>query len=256
MRNEVLRWFFGGAARRFSSRRGPRLGLRIVSALWLTALAWPAGAQQLVVNDGDFVDWFDGFTFAGGSSTTLASGGNPGAYRALILPGVLSTVGTFQTASGWDPAVDGPLDTVRFRADIIGTNAPLDLSQPTLVFAFTQGGGIYAPSTAEPAFDLMNWGPVESVDLAQADFEEVNAGTPPDFSASGDPIRFGFLGGAVNEAGTSFSIDNFEVVVNAPGGVAVPGLAPAGIGLGCLALGLVTIGVWQLSARARRSGST
>jgi hypothetical protein len=154
------------------------------------------------------------------------SGGNPGAYRkmTITMPAGPSKLITFHTlaAAVYDPASQGPVYLVDFTQDCLvlpgtlGAVPTLLIEQdgrryisggPTLCGASTWSNTVLIPGTFGAA------------DFVQVDGPGCVAGEScPNFSATGNPIRFGFANSNEALAGTAgvsggFGVDNWKVTV-------------------------------------------
>jgi hypothetical protein len=181
----------------------------------------------LPLADGDFAesDWLV-LTESGGSSLliaagTEAAGGNPGAYRDLLMslgssPGDAIVAGQLYLPFTWDPAADGPLETLAFACDF----AAFDGNPTRLGALVEQDGVLYAATLATGATNT-DWAPFSAGELRQADFAPLlpfQSGEP-DFSLAGSPLRFGFATGqyAINAGGATslhHGVDNWQLVLN------------------------------------------
>lgn len=190
----------------------------------------------VVFQDGEFApgDWVTaaladpaagGPTHAEGQA---ASGGNPGAFRRMSFalsagPSSLQTFNIAQTAS-YDPAVSGAIYSIDFAEDclVAGTVGPIAYVDSGVLVE--QGGRRYA-ARATGYCSTSAWAPVAAwSSLTAADFLLVDgtacaAGDAcPDFSASGAPLKFGYVRGAALAAGKPagsivHGIDNWKVTV-------------------------------------------
>ena len=177
---------------------------------------------------------------AGGTSTgTQTTGGNPGFGREvtnnLIIGGTIYALHRYGTtaATRYDPPISGAISAVDFSIDSkwfsgiggLGHGITIGAKQGTVVF---RAGFDVTGSTGL-------WETHAASGFTAPDFFAVNgSATLIDFSATGAPIRFGFVvsNGAVNESYTNVVLyDNFRVVVH---NVPSPGV-PAVLGLGGLA---------------------
>lgn len=173
-------------------------------------------------------------TFGAGGTTsgTQTTGGNPGFGREvtnnLIIGGTIygfHRYGT-TTATRYDPPISGAINTVDFKIDSkwlsgiggLGHGITIGAKQGTVVF---RAGFDVTGSTGL-------WETHAATGFVASDFAAVNgSATAIDFSATGAPIRFGFVvsNAAVNESYTNVVLyDNFQVVVHnlpAPGGAAL-----------------------------------
>ncbi len=210
--------------------------------------AWAAAAALLVASgaradvtfsDTEFANsgWgLDTITVgAGGTSVgTQTSGGNPGFGRQvtnnITIGGEvygLHRYGT-TTATRYEPILSGAITSVDFTIDSKFISGIGGLGHGIALGA-KQGSAVY-----RAGFDTTGntglWETHASSGSTAASFVSLNGGPAIDFSATGAPIRFGFLvsNGAVNETYNNVVLyDNFRVVIHnvpAPTGVAVLGL--------------------------------
>lgn len=194
--------------------------------LLLLALAWPTSASaQTLVSDGDFSTWVEQLVF-NGSWTRETTGGDPGAHLRLQSSASLGSVTLKSGSVTYDPSVSGPLATVRFDADVLGTSGGFTAGQPTFAFALIQAGQIYL---AFQAFDTPTWVPISSGELAPGDFTNtLNPGMTPDFSSTGAAFELGVVAASnLSSSGVDVRVDDF-VVVATPSSP-VPGLTPFGV---------------------------
>ena len=155
---------------------------------------------------------------------SLASGGNPGAYRKMtyVVPAGTGSARVFysSTASTWDPATQGAIYVVDYADDcIVLQGANLVLVGSSLVIE--QSGRRFLSDTSQSCIST-TWGTVaKRASLAPADFRlfdgpACGAGeTCPDFSASAAPMRFGYWRVASGTPGMTIAhgIDNWKVTV-------------------------------------------
>jgi hypothetical protein len=192
----------------------------------------------LVSQDGDFAeaDW-DVTTLIdplqrGVTSTAsrAASGGNPGAYRSVTasLPLAPASVLVFHIGrqSRYEPAMQGTVYGVEFTEDCIRGNASY---LPSTVPVIEQGERRFVTvSGFARGCPVGAWGSVDArpvllaEDFTLAVGPACVAGTPcPDFSASAQPLQFGFATVAALESGLppgsvadfSVGVDNWKVSV-------------------------------------------
>lgn len=200
-----------------------------------------AGARaDVTFADTEFVNsnWgLDTFTVgAGGTSVGLQTvGGNPGFGRQvtnnLTIGGEVYAMHRYGTtmATRYEPIVSGAITSVDFTIDSkwiagiggLGHGITIGAKQGTVVY--------------RAGFDITGstglWETHAASGFTAASFVDLSGGSGTiDFSATGAPIRFGFVvsNGAVNESYTNVVLyDNFRVTVHnvpAPAGAAVIGL--------------------------------
>jgi hypothetical protein len=194
---------------------------------------------DVTYTDGTFNPSVWGFEVVGGGSSTpsqVASGGNPGAYRQ-INQSVPANTGWFygfsrygtNTATRYDPATQGAISSVDFSIDgrLIST---VGGQIPGVGMGIKQGSLVYV-QTAFANLGNASWGTVASTGLTPADFMCVNGSGTVDFSASGGPLRFGFVtinaSFSAQPTGGVSEYDNYNVVVHqvpAPGAIALVGV--------------------------------
>jgi hypothetical protein len=154
----------------------------------------------------------------------VATGGNPGAYRRTAIsmpagPSLLYVFNLFGPAT-YDPATQGALYVVEFTQDCLALPGTLAVEPRLLV---EQNGRRYSAGapTLCGSGTWSNYSPIAG-HFGVANFVMVD-GAPcgvgeacPDFSSSGQPIRFGFanrnqaLAGLAGASG-GFGIDNWNV---------------------------------------------
>jgi hypothetical protein len=185
-------------------------------------------------------------TGAGGTAAfSQVATGNPGNARRVTInvgagPSLVQAMSRFGTsqATRYDPAVEGALVSVSFALDYRRVSGP----SATVIPAAKQGSFVYiALGFAATAGD--SWQTLSIPTLVAGDFVRWDGAGTLDFSASAEPIRFGFVSGvgqsdgAPAQAVTDF--DNFEVVARVP----TPGAA----------LAMAMMGVVGLARRRRTS---
>ncbi|MBU6413774.1 MAG: hypothetical protein KGS45_09885 [Planctomycetes bacterium] len=203
---------------------------RVATTLCLTIAS--LAQADVVYSDGTFTpsNWgLETFTAngAGGSVTAaqLSSGGNPGQARS-----VTNTTGTgpdqtifglhrygTTNATRYEPLNQGAIASVDFSIDFAfrsgvggqGHGLALGAKQGTVIYA--AAATVTGSSTA--------WNTYSVTGLSAADFTAVSGTGAINFSASGAPIRFGFITSNSNgSSGTSYfneiAYDNFLVRVN------------------------------------------
>jgi hypothetical protein len=191
------------------------------------AFCWLAVAatQGVVFEDGDFLpeNWVP--TTDG---ERISSGGNPGAFwqMAEISPGADPVFHTYQSAA-YDPASEGPIYVIDFEEDCARIwSSSQFVPQVDSYLMIEQAGRKYVASSLRPyerhQIDCgeTTWRQMRRSSLGSRDFTlvagpECNVGQScPDFSAVGQPMRFGYLrrlsagGGSIKHG-----IDNWKVTV-------------------------------------------
>lgn len=218
------------------------------AALALTFAA--ASHADVILSDGTFSsgNWgLETFTANGSGGSVIASqltnGGNPGQARSVTNTtgsGPNNTIyglhrfGT-TTTTRYEPGTQGAIASVNFSIDFAfisgaggqGHGLMLGAKQGTIVF------GAAATVTGSSSA----WSNYNVTGLTAADFTAVSGSGNIDFTASGAPIRFGFITSNSNgSGGTSYfnqiAYDNFNVrIIQVP----TPGIAPL-TGLAAVAL--------------------
>lgn len=226
---------------------------RVFSGVCVVALLLSGSAgADVVYSDGEFVPSTWGFETVGlGTGGTSAAaqvgGGNPGNARRLTnsvnAGGTIygfSRYGTTQAVGRYDPAVEGAIASVDWSLQSLFVSGA-DAGGQAVMLGAKQGSIVYAADLGQTGSGA-GWVMHGGVGLTAADFQPLNGGTPINFSASGAPLRFGFIVG--NSGAESFTsvvlYDNFSVTLRA---VPTPGVA-----------GLAGAAVFGLS-RGRRRGS-
>jgi len=215
--------------------------------MWLSAvlaLGAPLARAQCptVVLDGDFANWSSTVytTFGGGSMSVVPSGGNPGAYlsaavSAYNLFGVETTLFLTKTDLTWDPAVDGPINTVSLQIDHVNLPGSYQFFSVLVV----QNGQNYTASPSAPGLSATSWTTASFGPFGSTSFFTSPPSGPgqPDFSPAGAPIQFGFavtiygIGSPFGGGGFSQSVrayDNWQLTVS-PG----PAASVTTLGPGC-----------------------
>jgi hypothetical protein len=156
------------------------------------------------------------------TSTTLASGGNPGAYRDTSHTFALGAmiIAHMNSAAVFDPAaekmlsIDYSYDLNYFDASTVGGAVGYRL-------ALLQAGSYY--STANDNIFNNVWTPFSHLALTAGDFTLVTGPGPtnPDFSCSGAPMTLGFMS-ANSQGGSTYvtkdsGLDNWSVTINVLG---------------------------------------
>ncbi len=212
--------------------RGSVNGVPFVVDSWNSGQLAVSSMPPVVFQDSEFLpaDWsVDSYALppANGpmhSEQQVASGGNPGPYRSttIAMPAGPSRLDVFDTLTSavYDPASQGPLYIVEFTQDCLTLPGTMGAG-PTLLLE--QNGRRYIGS-GQTTCGVGAWSGPSSVPsyfnerhFFWVDGPACTAGEIcPDFSASGQPIRFGFANsnqGYYGFAGGSggFGIDNWKV---------------------------------------------
>lgn len=208
-----------------------------VGLIGLACLGSEARAD-VTYSDGAFVTSTWGFEIVGTGTSVpsqVVSGGNPGSYRQINQT-VAQNSGWFYAfsrygtslATRYEPATQGAIQSVDFsiQAQTISVQGG---QIPGLAWGIKQGSFVYV-QTAFQNLSGPAWANFSSAALTPADFFCANGAGTLDFSASGAPIRFGFVTmNASFSAVTTGSVseyDNFSVTVHqvpAPAGAALLG---------------------------------
>jgi hypothetical protein len=201
-----------------------------------SAQAATAHYRDGVFNDSDWALTLERTSGAAGgvAANQVLTGGLPCAYRYLYLavchqPNVTETSWGFNMRNDatYDPGTQGALSSIRFDADIYEYAGYHYAYGPAL----SQNGKFYYVAP----FSTNGWSHVHSESVVATDFRTtVDAGDHPDFSATGLPIRFGFVIAYTVDcissgyccAATDGGIDNWAVTVDP----AVPYVPPSSSG--------------------------
>jgi hypothetical protein len=190
------------------------------------AFCWLAVAatQGVVFEDGEFLpeNWVPP-----SDGERITSGGNPGAFRQMVgpLPGAVEPFHTYQRAA-YDPASEGPIYVIDFEEDctLIWWSSP-SVPQVDSYPLIEQDGRKYVASSPRPweVYDHCGettWRKMRRASLGSRDFTLVagpacNVGQScPDFSAVGQPMRFGYQRRPSGGQGSvKHGIDNWKVTV-------------------------------------------
>ncbi len=210
----------------------PRLST-VLLVLVTTLMAVAMSAQAVTFNDGDFVpSQWQSQTFLTYTSTatpsTVASGGNPDAYRSLYLfsslgflqPTGRSMIVETKTSAVVTPASVGGITQVDYNED----HYCMCLGGSVLWGPAVEQGGVYyiVPGNVMPNGMVVNWYNEGLTGLTASDFERVDVNSVtwtdpsqnPDFSAAGGPVTFGFVRAKAFSPYTNTVLDNWSVGVN------------------------------------------
>lgn len=226
------------------------------------SLAFVMGTQpalaDVTYSDGDFAASNWGFevtlSSSGGTSVpTQVAGGNPGTARQITntigagdVPGMVlgfSRYGTTQSVGRYDPAVLGAILSVDWAIQsryISGQSAGSDGQGQTIRLGAKQGSVLYAAAVEFTGISGA-WTNHGSLSLTASDFEQITPGPAIDFSATGGPLRFGFIAGTSGEPSSfeTAAYDNFSVTIHN-----IPAPATAGV--------ILSGGCWAARRRRRR----
>ncbi|MFN7022099.1 MAG: hypothetical protein ACK4WH_12335 [Phycisphaerales bacterium] len=211
-----------------------------VAGLFLSGSA----CADVVYSDGEFVPSTWGFETVvlgtGGTSAAAQVGaGNPGNARRLTnsvnAGGTVygfSRYGTTQAVGRYDPSVAGAIASVDWSLESLFVSGG-DAGGQAVMLGAKQGAIVYAADVGQTGTGA-GWVTHGAVGLTEADFQPLNGAAPIDFSASGAPLRFGFIvGNSGAESFTSVAVyDNFSVTlraVPAPGAAGLAGVAALGL---------------------------
>ncbi len=219
--------------------------MRCSLAMCVLSAAVPAALADVTFSDGTFDPAGWGFETvvlgAGGVSTpSQVPGGNPGDARQVINAvnggGTVWGVSRFGTTNTtrYVPATHGAIQSVDFRIDhrfVSGFGA----DGQAVMLAAKQGTVVFAAAPFVTGSSGL-WNTTQLTGITAAAFTPLdNSSAVIDFSATGEPIRFGFAAGNSSQGGgyiNTVVYDNFEVVVrsvtgcypNCDGSTAAPAL--------------------------------
>jgi hypothetical protein len=195
-----------------------------------------AQAGTIVFGDGDFddTDWtielFNFHTGGTASAGQVATGGNLDNFRradhttnAATDPADNAAIYAFHgyTLGVIDPSVDGAIASVDFFWDVRAVEGAGQFSGPAL----RQGDRFYVSAgLLELIGSDPQWRTVERLNVVESSFGlirdilEIDPASDPDFSASGEPVTFGFfsaLAGGLGGPGVTSSAgyDNWRVEI-------------------------------------------
>jgi hypothetical protein len=144
----------------------------------------------------------------------MASGGNAGSFgRVNMTSRAPNAVALMHQGSVYDPSVQGPIASIMAGADL---RTPGSTTYRPLIF---QGGnyfyGIWAMGVSSSTWTPFAFG--NNV-LTEDRFIGVGAANSlsPDFSATGEPIQFGFMvdhGTTFSTRTTDLGVDNWQVTI-------------------------------------------
>lgn len=206
------------------------------------ALAAGSAAADVVYSDTEFATSTWGFeTLMGGTGGTSAAsqvgGGNPGNARQLAntvngggsgeIYG-FSRYGTTNAVGRYDPVVLGAISSVNWSIDSKWLSG-LGGQGQAILFGAKQGSFVYF-ADSDVTGSSGAWTAHGAVGLTAGSFQPLSAGAVPplNFSATGAPIRFGFIVGNSGSFAYSNTViyDNFNVrIVPSPGAAGLAGLA-------------------------------
>lgn len=163
----------------------------------------------------------------GHSEASLASGGNPGAFRKMTIQ-IAPQAGAgrvFYTSlvAGYDPGTQGAVRLIDYAEDAMALQPNVTTSTDSAML-LEQAGRRYIANLRNDVTDFIptQWSSNQSrASLRAADFNLIE-GPPcpagqacPDFSAQGGPMRFGYWRISFGSQGDAVShgIDNWQVTV-------------------------------------------
>lgn len=192
--------------------------MKVLAVLLSVAACVGAIGQRAVFQDEEFrlADWsLVAFEFGVGAVAIASqepTGGNPGAFRrvhAIVQdPGRFDTSGivafSLRPSFRWDPAVDGPLASIRFRIDSRMFQDPVPPNTQALFSVALRQDGKYYIGLPQPDFyrGTPSWLTYGVHCFGRTDFCEVDLSnrtfaylveSNPDFSENGDEIVLGFV---------------------------------------------------------------
>ena len=219
---------------------------KVALVVCVAAGAGQAQAGTFVFSDGTFndSDWTipqeelpAAILFVG----QVASGGNPGSYRATHIavgqdvPGVANLNKNFV----YTPSLQGAITGITVNWDLETTNAEGAVYIPLI----EQNGNLYLDGNASIDASPNSWSNSTRV-LALADFSGLNdSSLKPDFSSSGTAITFGYqvFAGGAGFFETDTGIDNDPITVTTADLSTSSAPEPSGLVLGCVAASLVAM---------------
>jgi hypothetical protein len=188
----------------------------------------PAGSRAepipYPIRDGDFADSDWQATAltedTQQSAERIETGGNPGAYRHMVQqlpPGKFVSILHLRLGEEavYSPAERGAIAGITYSEDRKEFDPPVPGAAVGALFAIQQGEHTFFSAT-DMTFSNTEWESRKLACLKPEDFL-MSDNQLPDFSASGEPIRFGILRTNTNSGGTTLDIvhglDNFRVAV-------------------------------------------
>ena len=209
----------------------------IFSPVALAHLAVSA-TQGVVFEDGDFpLDNWIASTKADGNAPSIlhneeriTTGGNPGAFRQMFVQVISQAGGVFHTlqSPAYAPASGGQIYVIDFEEDCMIIQRGTTMASTTSGLMIEQAGRRYLASglrlgersgfdsCASTSWRRMKRSSLGSQDFRLLDGPACNAGEScPDFSAAGQPLRFGYARSSSGGPGDSIThgIDNWKVTV-------------------------------------------
>lgn len=154
-----------------------------------------------------------------------ADGGNPAAFRRMThtFPANQQSLGVMNLSASalYEPAVSGAILSIDYSEDCALFSAGNPTFQVYAALLIEQAGRRYRPRALASACTSPSWTSFrKDASLAAADFDLLDgpacgaAQACPDFSATGPPIRLGFVRfAAANTTPTVHGIDNWKVTV-------------------------------------------
>jgi len=210
----------------------------------LSAGSTVAGAA-VTFSDTEFAvaDWGFETIVSGPGGTSVPSqvtGGNPGFARQLVNTvnagggATIFGLSRYGTTNGtrYVPATDGAIASVDWSIDSRWLSG-LGGQGQSITLGAKQGQVVYYAD-----YDITGssgaWTGHGALSLVAGDFQPRSAGAPIDFSATGAPLRFGFIVGNSGDGAYDNTVvyDNFSVTIrNIPG--------PGGVAMGAVGVGLL-----------------
>lgn len=233
-------------------RRNNIKTLILITCLTLTLAMQAAPALAVTISDDIFnnADW-TAQKFGDGNFTAsqIASGGNPNEFRQTNHSDLNTgqSIAVFQILSTgvYDPSVSGAIASIDFSFDLKFIGGSTGTSQVGYRLALEQAGSFYFSDALSIALGPGDGAPGATWDsfafsgLTELNFALLSGPGSLNFSASGDPIMFGYLTNntaMANLVQTSSGIDNFSVTIT-------PVPEPASVAL--LLAGIGTLLVWD-----------
>src|SRR5262244_199114 len=178
------------------------LSLFLAASIPIVPEAGAAVISQVVFSDGTYADadWTIVNQFGLISAGQQPTGGDPGTYRqvALAVGQNVPFVGQLNKTFVYNPSVSGAINGITYNIALETTNA----EGATYFALLSQNGNLYIETMHTGNASPNTW-LTENIVLDLADFalERTNTqgnaliidpNSPPDFSASGSPITFGY----------------------------------------------------------------